>query len=185
MDNFEIYTYLKARKNGGSSADSAALDALIDRSLTSISDNRVASIGTSTFNGCTSLVSVVFPNVVSAKNGAFSGCTSLTSVDLPLLTTVNGNAFNGCTSLTNIDLKSVTAIYARAFVGCTNLAILILRANQVCVLSDANAFNNTPIANGTGYIYVPDNIVNDYKVATNWAVYEEQIKRLSQLPEGV
>lgn len=183
MTNFEIYTYLKS-KNGGGSGDNSTLDALIDRSLTSINNNRVTSIGINTFNGCASLVSAAFPNVVSAGNNAFSGCASLTSVDLPLLTAANGNAFNGCTSLTNIDLKSVTAIYARAFVGCTNLAILILRADQVCTLSDANAFTNTPIANGTGYIYVPDNLVNDYKAATNWAVYEDQIKGLSQLPEG-
>ena len=183
MDNREIYNYVKAKKGGGS-GDNSMLDALIDRSLTSINNNRVTSIGINTFNGCASLVSAVFPNVVSAGNNAFSGCASLTSVDLPLLTAVNGNAFNGCTSLTNIDLKSVTAIYARAFVGCTNLAILILRADQVCTLSNADAFTNTPIANGTGYIYVPDNLVNDYKAATNWAVYEDQIKGLSQLPEG-
>ena len=158
MDNWGIYNYVKAKKGGGS-GDNSTLDALIDRSLTSINNNRVTSIGINTFNGCASLVSAAFPNVVSAGNNAFSGCASLTSVDLPLLTAANGNAFNGCTSLTNIDLKSVTAIYARAFVGCTNLAILILRADQVCTLSDANAFTNTPIANGTGYIYVPDNLV--------------------------
>lgn len=180
MDNWGIYNYVKAKKGGGS-GDNSMLCALIDRSLTSISDNRVTSIGTSTFNGCTSLVSVVFPNVVSVKSGAFSGCTSLTSVDLPLLTTANGNAFNGCTSLTNIDLKSVTAIYPRVFVGCTKLAILILRANQVCALLDANALTNTPIADGTGYIYVPDNLVNDYKIATNWVLYADQIKGLSEL----
>lgn len=183
MDNWGIYNYVKAKKGGGS-GDNSTLDALIDRSLTSINNNRVTSIGINTFNGCASLVSAAFPNVVSAGNNAFSGCASLTSVDLPLLTAANGNAFNGCTSLTNIDLKSVTAIYARAFVACTNLAILILRADQVCTLSDANAFTNTPIVNGTGYIYVPDNLVNDYKAATNWAVYEDQIKGLSQLPEG-
>lgn len=60
----------------------------------------------------------------------------------------------------------------------------ILNTETVCVLVDKIAFNSTPIANGTGYIYVPDALVNDYKKATNWSVYANQIKPLSEYVES-
>ncbi len=51
----------------------------------------------------------------------------------------------------------------------------------VPTLSNSNAFANTPIAQGTGYIYVPDNLVASFKTATNWSTYASQIKGVSEL----
>lgn len=183
MDNWGIYNYVKAKKGGGS-GDNSTLDALIDRSLTSISDNRVTSIGTNTFNGCTYLTTAVLSSALSIDSNAFTRCSGLTTTFFPLVTTIGSNAFNACTSLAAVDFPLAATIMTRAFVGCTSLTVFILRAQSVCTLTNADAFSNTPIANGTGYIYVPDNLVNDYKAATNWTVYAEQIKGLSQLPEG-
>ena len=42
----------------------------------------------------------------------------------------------------------------------------------------SNVFKNTPIASGTGYIYVPRALVDSYKVATNWATYAAQFRAL-------
>lgn len=44
-----------------------------------------------------------------------------------------------------------------------------------------NAFTGTKIASGTGYVYVPDELVEEYKVATNWSTFANQIKPLSEL----
>ena len=54
----------------------------------------------------------------------------------------------------------------------------------MCVLTSKYALYNTPIAKGTGYIYVPDALVNDYKKATNWSVFANQIKPLSEYVES-
>ena len=52
-------------------------------------------------------------------------------------------------------------------------------------MADANTFVGSGIASGTGYIYVPDDLVDQYKVATNWATYASQIKGLSEIPAEV
>ena len=89
-------------------------------------------------------------------------CTSLTSIDLPVCTSIVNAAFDSCTKLTSIKLAN---------------------ASIICTLSNSDAFKNTPIANKAGYIYVPDELVEQYKKATNWSVYASQIKPLSAYKE--
>ncbi len=100
------------------------------------------------------------------------------------LTSIGSFAFSSCTSLTSIDLPACTSIGSFAFSGCTSLtSIKLANTSKICTLSDSNAFNNTPIANKAGYIYVPDELVEQYKKATNWSVYASQIKPLSAYTE--
>ena len=182
MDNWEIYNYIKA-KNGGSSEDSATLDALIDKSITEISNDRVTSIGAYALCACRNLMEISFPNVTSIGGTAFQGCSSLAEINFPNVTSIGGNAFNGCVSLITASFTSVTAVSPRTFVGCTNLTTLVLRTEQVCTLGNTDALSGTKISKGTGYIYVPDDLVESYKTATNWSTYANQIKGLSELPE--
>ena len=46
-----------------------------------------------------------------------------------------------------------------------------------------NAFGNTPIGKGAGHVYVPDELVDAYKTATNWVAFADQIKPISELEE--
>ena len=64
----------------------------------------VTSIGSSAFNYCYSLISVVIPqNVTSIGSSAFSSCHSLTSVVIPQnVTSIGSYAFNSCYSLTSV-----------------------------------------------------------------------------------
>lgn len=80
---------------------------------------------------------------------------------------------------------AATSIASDSFVFSAKFVALILAGNQLVTLESSEAFNGTPIASGTGYIYVPDNLVEQYKVATNWATYASQIKGLSELPAEV
>ena len=68
---------------------------------------------------------------------------------------------------------------------CDSLKTMILRSNEVCVLKYSGAISSTPIATSTteGFIYVPDDLVESYKTATNWSTYASQIKGLSELGE--
>jgi hypothetical protein len=75
----------------------------------------------------------------------------------------------------------LTTIGSGVFGSCSKLAKLILRSNTLCALSSAGAFTSTPIAKGTGFIYVPDDLVDTYKGATNWSTYANQIKGISEL----
>lgn len=222
MTNFEIYTYLKAQKG------MKTIDKIIDRNVTSISSDRVTSIGayafyncgklttadfpsatnieTSAFYDCRNLTSVnipnatkvggraffhcarlttvEFPNVTSLEDQAFSTCSSLTTAKFPSVTNVGYAAFSSCPQLTTLDCSNVTNVGSSAFVNCGKFNRFIIRTDSfVATLSNTNAFVGTPIASGTGYIYVPDDLVNSYKTATNWAVFEDQIKGISELEE--
>lgn len=88
-------------------------------------------------------------------------------------------AFYGCTALETVDVPNVTSIEANTFYNCTALTALILRNTQaVCTLANTNALQNSAIAKGTGYIFVPAGQVTAYKTATNFSTYAEQIRAI-------
>ena len=60
----------------------------------------------------------------------------------------------------------------------SNISNLTIRTNSVCTLG-ANALDNTPIANGTGTIYVPSTLVDEYKADADWSVYSSRIQAIS------
>ena len=69
-----------------------------------IGDN-ITKIGSSVFEGCTSLESVTIGNSVTSIGGsAFYNCESLTSITIPhSVTLIDGGAFNSCNSLTSVN----------------------------------------------------------------------------------
>lgn len=125
-----------------------------------------------------------FPLVTTIGTGCFKSATNLTSANLPLVTDLPAEVFRG-SAIRIADFAAVTNINRTAFTDCKNLETLIIRTPSVCVISDISvALRGSKIASGTGYIYVPDNLVDDYKAATNWVVFANQIKGLSELEAG-
>ena len=152
---------------------------------TSFINDRITTVKNRLFSNCTSLTTINLPECTTLCYQAFMNCTNLVTVDLPKCTTIEYNAFTSCTSLTTVNLPECTSIGNTAFAGCTNLTTIILSNNQVVTLRNINAFNNSPIKNGIGYVYVPDNLVDSYKSDTNWSTYANQIKPLSELPSNL
>ena len=176
------------------------------KALTTADFQFVTSIGSGTFRDCSSLTSVDLPQVTTTLDNIFRNCPNLTSVNMPHITDVASNsfvgcsnltsanfqfvksigqyAFNGCTALTTADLPAATSINSNAFNGCTLLTTLILRnTSKIATLSNKNAFTSTPIASGAGYIYVPRDLVDSYKSATNWSNYTAQFRAIEDYPE--
>ena len=152
-----------------------------DTKITAVKFPYTTRIGSSAFSNCSSLVSAKFPLVTYVENNALDACSKLVSVYLPLVEVFGGSVFKGDTSLETVDFPVLNTIWELAFSGCTALKTVVLRLNRVSQLKTADVFNNTPIANGTGYIYVPDDLVEQYKAATNWSTYANQIKPISEL----
>lgn len=109
------------------------------------------SIGSSAFESCEGLESIVFPESVTDLQGCLSNCTSLTEVALPKsLTTLGAGMFIGCTSLRRVvvweggDGMSVPAAYlkipASTFLGCKNLEEVVWNAPITEI--EKNAFNS-------------------------------------------
>lgn len=163
--------------------DEAVVDSLIDRSIAEYFENRLTTVGVAAFQNCAALESVDLPKVTTVGNYGFKDCTALAQINLPELVTLAGaEVFSGCTNLSKADFpKLVGAISSKAFALCSNLTALIMRDTETVVqLSSTGAFGNTPIASGTGYIYVPGTLVDSYKISTNWSSYADQIRALEE-----
>lgn len=78
--------------------------------------------------------------------------------------------------------EGMVSISSHAFDSCYNLRNVVIYGQSVVNGNEA-MFDNTPITNGDGYIYVQDSLVEDYKVAEYWSTYASQIKPLSEYVE--
>lgn len=181
------------------------LGMVMENTLVEWSNHSVTRLKDSAFSNCSNLVSIDCPNVQSFGNSAFQNCTGLKSLDCPLLTDTGTYTFNGCTglksvnfplvkhlkagifqrctALESVDFPVATTMGVSVFTGCSQLTKIILRNNSVCSLQSTNALTGTPIANGTGYVYVPAAFVEQYKTAANWSTYAAQIRAIEDYPE--
>lgn len=168
--------------------------------LTAIDMPNVTTLSTFAFQKCSKLADMNLPKVNYLAEGVFYG-TAIANADFPLVTYVGSNCFYGASELTAVNLPltsdvlegtfrgsgvqtadlGATRIARTAFTDVATLETLILRATTVCVLADTVALRGSKIANGTGYIYVPDELVDSYKAATNWVALANQIKPISAL----
>ena len=122
-----------------------------------------------------------FPLVTTIGNNCFYNTKHLISANLPLVTSLPIDSFR-LSTIQTADFSAVTNINRTAFTDCTSLETLIIRTPSVCVISDISvALRGSKIASGTGYIYVPDDLVESYKTATNWVALANQIKPISAL----
>lgn len=173
-------------------------------SLTSVSFPNVIEVGAYAFWGCTKLASIDIPKLqiagsysfngnssvnlvlselITAESYAFSSMTACQTITAPKLVTVGANCFRGASGskLQKVDLGVVETLGNNAFYSNSNLDTLIIRTNKVCTLGNTTALSMSKIEKQTGYIYVPDDLVDDYKSATNWSSFASQIKPLSEL----
>lgn len=187
--NNPYYAYLEDRKIGTllSTEITKVRDyALIGRkSLIAIDLPKCTNVGEWAFSSCTSLENVDLPECVDVGDYSFAYCEKLQNVNIPKCTIINGYAFQLCKSLKKIDLNVVKRISDGAFWNCKLLeCVKILNTETVCVLTSKYALEGTKIKSGNGYIYVPDKLVQQYKTATNWSVFANQIKPLSEYVES-
>lgn len=126
------------------------------------------------------ITSVDIPNgVTSIANAFFSSCNELETVTFPTsITTLGTDCFNSCRSLVEVCLfENVTSIGIRCFAYCSSLEKVVIMATNPPSLG-ANVFASTPIASGTGKIYVPNGYGNTYKSASGWSAFANQIYEL-------
>lgn len=117
------------------------------------SDGSVTSIGDSAFFSCTGLTGVTIGNsVTSIGSYAFWCCYGLTSIAIPdSVESIGTYAFSYCNKLTEVD-----------FSACTDIP----------TLESSDVFSNT---SSSLVIKVPSALVDEWKVATNWATYADKI----------
>lgn len=154
------------------------------------------------FSRCTSLRTVIIPASVKTLGGAnFKNCTSLKNIHIPRSLTSFGNSeFSDCGSLRNIFLNK-TSIGNSTFSICNALQKVVFndgnisfgsycftstlslslvdfsRCATIPTLSAANIFADS---NPNAKIVVPDNLYDEWIVATNWSTYADRIVKASE-----
>jgi surface protein len=147
------------------------------------------------FQNCTNIteldLTAIDTSEVSGMGYMFSGCSNLEQLNISNFNTSKVTQmfrmFENCKKLKKLDLSSFDTSKVtntgNLVSGCTLLDTLIINNSKIFNLTTSSVLNNTPIANGTGYVYVPDDLVEKYKTTTNWSQYASQIKGISELPK--
>ena len=139
------------------------------------------------FYNCGNLQNVNAPNIEEIGTQAFVYCLQLTSVTFHRLRTVAVSAFQDSgLAYADFDTYSpdLVILFQTACFRRSDLATLIIRdSNNIATLSSVSALQGTPIEGGTGYIFVPQSLLEQYKVATNWVTYASQFRAIEDYPE--
>ena len=190
-----------------------SVQAFLDGSISGryVSD-KIIRLRTGAFCNCENLTYVSFPNCTKLDGfRQFSECSKLTAINLPKLETItDGNQNFTYLNVNEISLPSLTKItssnatftnckYVRKIsmpllsgstlgANCFNnnysLHTLILGGDTLNPLGNTSAFKNAGSQTSGGFrVYVPDNLVDAYKTATNWTAFADKIKPMSELEE--
>ena len=161
----------------------------IENKITNFSNEELTAISDYGFAGKDNIQSLYIPNVVSVGGYAFDGCDTITEIHFEKHITFKSEkrsymALKGAENAVKIEFNDgFTILMSYVFYNMTNLKAVIIRGDNVSQLNNVNTFNGSSIANGTGYIYVPAVLVDQYKAATNWVTIADQIRAIEDYPE--
>lgn len=163
--------------------DYSVEDGLVKRTITEYTNDRITSIGQYAFYRNSTIKSISFSSVTTISQYAFGVCANLVDINFPSLKTLGSYCFQSCTSLKSVEFPTLTKMNTAPFTGCSSLTRIILSGSTICELGSVNSLSGTPIANGTGFVYVPDELIESYKAESSWKNYVAQIKPKSELYE--
>ena len=175
-------TYVSQISGGGAATPSNLSDWTYDsfgKITSAVIRNGVTSINDSAFYKCNFLSTVTIPDsVTSIGDLAFYMCFGY-SLDLSItipdsVITIGDNAFRECTYLADVTIGSgITSIGYYAFSGSSLTRITINATTPPNV--NSGIFAETPIENGDGHIYVPEESVDLYKASSGFSAYSAVI----------
>lgn len=159
----ELKALLGSKASGGGGAEIPWLT----REVTEYSSDTLTELGPYALSG-TRVVSLHLPALTTIAGYAFYNCTALADLALPALTEIPINGFREFTGITKADFGALKKIGSNGFYKCTALETLIIRTGSVCTLAAGTVWTGTPILAGTGFIYVPGNLLDQYASAKNF-----------------
>lgn len=144
----------------------------LPESLTTLGNNALAT------NGLTSLT---IPNsVTSVGTSCFSYNRQLKTLDIPSgIKNIPDNLCQNCSGLNTVIVRGdIGSIGSSAFTGCPNMMKLVLpNVTKVPSLASSTSLPVTSV-NG-GEVYVPDELRDSFRSATNWSSIKGAIMPLS------
>lgn len=164
------------------------------QALTSITlPEGLTSLGSNAFNACTSLTELTIPASVTSMPGYWcSNCSSLKKLICKAnLTSASGNFGGNLSQLEVLDVTHIPTVNANSkynpfMPAYDSLKAFIVRDTTPPNLTGTYMYAEYGVSAVAGtlppnaFIYVPDEAVETYKVATNWSVFANYIKPLSE-----
>lgn len=148
-------------------------------SLESVNLPLITRVSEDAFRKCSSLKDVTLSNATELQQRAFHSCSSLEKLIVPKAITFYNNSLRLCTALKVVDTSKLNKINEYVFTSNTNMTCLILRnTERICNLGALNSYTDTPIANGTGFIYVPSVLFDGYKNQYASSIFANQFRAL-------
>jgi hypothetical protein len=163
--------------------------------LTSLDLPKCKKISYYAFQYCSSLQSANLPVCEEIRDSAFNN-TALLSIDLPMCRKMGDSVFCDCHPLQTANLPKVAALQWECFCrdenltsvyiprclhiadsvfsGCNSLTELNLSETYYCSLQDTNSFDDTPLMNGEGSIYVHISALPLFQNDTNWSMFADR-----------
>lgn len=172
---------------------------LVEKSITSVNNANITTVGRSAFTMCNSLLSVNLPNATVINQDAFNGCGNLLSVNVPKAATISGaslfynnyqlksisfpsatsklggNSFRFDTQLVYFDAGTSAGLgQPQSFSSTNKLSVVVLRrTTAIASLDSTNVFetDHFSMVYGLGHVYVPRDLISTYQTATNWSTF--------------
>lgn len=192
---------------GGGGEDAGLADSIVNRTIVEYSSESITTVGDYAFRGCSKLQKAIIPNATRIGTQSFYSCSKLSEVDISNVTYLGEYAFHHCDELKEIAFLNLSTISSYCFQdsgvekvtlgksvgtigsygvfnGCESLtALILLRDSSPCTLKATSNLSSSAISSGTGYIYVPKALIDQYKVATNWVTYANQFRAIEDYPD--
>ena len=131
--------------------DAATVDGLVEHSLTELADDSVITVEKYACYSNGVIQCIKFPNVTSFGENSFQG-TALHAIEI------------------DSEGSSASLVFkTKSFYECSGLKKILINRSTVPVINNTDAFGRSPIITRRGAVYVPSNMVNTYKSATNWS----------------
>lgn len=121
-------------------------------------------------------------SVISIGDGAFYNCPNLAITTVPAgVTEIRQNTFYKCTSLTELTFEGPITTINLPFQSCSNLKKIVMpNLTKVPSVTNTRTFDNICFDN-SGFIYVPDVLIETIKNDSRWKTWADYIKPISEL----
>lgn len=181
FDGLGVVTVNVAASGGGSENE----DALVTRTATEYTNNRVEEIGTYLFYNVTSIKKATFKNAKKIQKGAFEG-SGVEIIDAPAVEALGGYSFQR-SNITSISLPVCSKVDVSEFSNCKKLTHVnlpaITDALRNSLLSNCSALEsfetNALFVHGSVFVGCTSLITVDFTRATN--IYERVFQNCAKL----
>ena len=123
------------------------------------------------FKGCTGLATLELGSVSSIGSNSFEGCSSLMSISIPdTVTNIYTAAFKDCIGLENVVIgEGLTSLTYQIFQNCTALTEMTIKATTPPTMVNVNT-----MPPNISIIYIPVGTLEAYSTATNWSSFADK-----------